>query len=543
MAIERIPVVGNLLTRDRDASTSSQDQHFVNCYPEAVDKENLFVVKRPGTQSEFTWTTTGTPRGTYYWDVTGEIYAVVNDKLLSTASTTATLLTLNTTHTDGDVYFTETGGGSPWLVMHDGKDIYVLNSSNVVYQIHDSTTETTAYTQWSATTGISLGFTRIPTTYNGFYYEAIVAGTTDASQPTWPTTIGGTVVDGTVTWECKGYYTPDIEGPLVPGIGFLDQYVFVMNTKGVIYNSNVGDPTLWTPTDFISSEMRPDEGVALAVYYNYIIAYGERSIESFYDAANASGSPLARVQEAVMNIGCVNGDTVVTAENTMFFLGSDGNFGKAVYMYEGLTPDVISTKPIERRLNGVDTSSANAFYVRIAGHSFYVLRVPTASTTFVYDAVDQSWSEWNSSGSTFAYKSQATKNSICHLQSTSDGSLDKFDIGLTGDDGVAIAWEVVLDVWDGGTKQNKVMNRLEVVSDEQDAGSVTVFWSDDDGKNWTDGKTIDMSQRDFLTRLGMFQRRIFKLTGSDTSNRMRMEALEVDVEMGDYGINKTPIGF
>jgi hypothetical protein len=41
-----------------------------------------------------------------------------------------------------------------------------------------------------------------PTVMNGYVYNATVAGTTGTSEPTWPTTIGGTVKDGGITWIC-----------------------------------------------------------------------------------------------------------------------------------------------------------------------------------------------------------------------------------------------------------------------------------------------------------------------------------------------------
>lgn len=60
---------------------------------------------------------------------------------------------------------------------------------------------------WTANTGITSNQFIQPTTPNGFYYQAnntgvFLAGTTGSSQPTWPTTINQTVVDGTVTWTC-----------------------------------------------------------------------------------------------------------------------------------------------------------------------------------------------------------------------------------------------------------------------------------------------------------------------------------------------------
>jgi hypothetical protein len=60
---------------------------------------------------------------------------------------------------------------------------------------------------WAATTAYVVGDIRKPTVYNGRRYEATVAGTSGGSEPTWPTTIGATVVDGGVTWECKHLFT------------------------------------------------------------------------------------------------------------------------------------------------------------------------------------------------------------------------------------------------------------------------------------------------------------------------------------------------
>lgn len=42
-----------------------------------------------------------------------------------------------------------------------------------------------------------------PSTPNGFMYRCIVAGTSAAGAPVYPTTIGGQVVDGGVTWLCE----------------------------------------------------------------------------------------------------------------------------------------------------------------------------------------------------------------------------------------------------------------------------------------------------------------------------------------------------
>lgn len=58
-------------------------------------------------------------------------------------------------------------------------------------------------------TSVSLNQTTVPATMNGHMYRCTTAGTTGAGEPTWPTTSGGTVTDGTAVWT---EMTPDFQG-------------------------------------------------------------------------------------------------------------------------------------------------------------------------------------------------------------------------------------------------------------------------------------------------------------------------------------------
>ncbi len=62
---------------------------------------------------------------------------------------------------------------------------------------------TPAWPVWTAEATIGEDSIREPVARNGFRY-AYSGGTTDETEPTWPTTIGDTVTDGTGTWTCIG---------------------------------------------------------------------------------------------------------------------------------------------------------------------------------------------------------------------------------------------------------------------------------------------------------------------------------------------------
>lgn len=70
---------------------------------------------------------------------------------------------------------------------------------------------------WTASTAYSVGTLVKPTTATGYKYECTTAGTSGATEPTWPTTINQTVNDGTVVWTCRsaaGYQQEEIYNKL-----------------------------------------------------------------------------------------------------------------------------------------------------------------------------------------------------------------------------------------------------------------------------------------------------------------------------------------
>lgn len=61
-----------------------------------------------------------------------------------------------------------------------------------------------APSDWTVDTAYVAGQYASPTTANDYVYECTTAGTSHAvTEPTWPTTLGETIADGTATWTCR----------------------------------------------------------------------------------------------------------------------------------------------------------------------------------------------------------------------------------------------------------------------------------------------------------------------------------------------------
>ena len=90
--------------------------------------------------------------------------------------------------TAGNKWATTSGGAGGSAIPTTADDVFIDNKNAP---------------NWAASTAYALGVIRCPNTGNGYFYEVTTAGTTAAAEPVWPTVVGNTVVDGTVTWTCR----------------------------------------------------------------------------------------------------------------------------------------------------------------------------------------------------------------------------------------------------------------------------------------------------------------------------------------------------
>lgn len=190
---------------------------------------------------------------------------------------------------------------------------------------------------------------------------------------------------------------------MVPGMVYLDQTYYVMDTEGVIWNSTgaADDPTTWPTDGFISASFEPDMGVALAKALNYVVALGQWSIELFWDAGNATGSPLSPVNNGVLLIGCASAGSIAQTESTLIFMaqrkggGSTAQRGRFIAMLVGTSYEELSNPSVGRVLDSDDLATVYASVVELGGHTWYILGLGTSALTLVYDLKQKVWYTWS----------------------------------------------------------------------------------------------------------------------------------------------------
>jgi hypothetical protein len=185
---------------------------------------------------------------------------------------------------------------------------------------------------------------------------------------------------------------PDFPGAVT--VGYLDGY-FVFNEPNSqrFWVTSLNDGTAIDPLDFASAEGNPDDVVSLMVDHREVWLFGNNTVEVWYNAGLAD-FPLARIDGAFMETGCLAPYSVAKLDNSVFWLGSDARGNGIVYRNQGYNAQRVSTHAIEWQIQQYNVlNDAIGYSYQQDGHSFYVLTFPTAQATWVFDVSTGAWHE------------------------------------------------------------------------------------------------------------------------------------------------------
>lgn len=489
-ALQRsIPIPFNLSTTTREHTSTDLsnvdvtyfDQYFGNCYLSTVMKDQKaeeqpqFVLKkRPG------WTTAHTPAANtevatalFYWKGNS------TNPVISAFGTTTSTIYKNTT------------------------SVGTLTSNRTVKFISEGITGTTRYVIFTTNTDDVY-----------IYDDSTLTEITDADMP------------GNASFALRG-----------PAVA-LDGYLFVMTEAGRIYNSDLDDWTSWNALNFISTNMYPDFNVGLARYKNQLVAFGRDSIEFYTNVGNPVASPLQRNLTIAIKVGCVSQYAYCESEDTLLWIGSPPGGRRGLYYLDGYTATRVEDPKLDWVLKYSDLATLRLQSANFDGYEWAIIS-SDALPSFWYNLNLKTWFFMRSSGGVDCWKLIATdpRGNVYGANNTSNattnGKVFTLSINTYQDASTDYPVMYISPLLDLGTENQKRLYKLRLVGDKQTTTTTTtVKWSNDDYRNWTSGRTVDMgTDRAVLYQLGTFRRRAFRLEYSG-SNPWRVHRLETDFSFG-----------
>lgn len=379
----------------------------------------------------------------------------------------------------------------------------------------------------------------------------------------------------------------DFPTPHIPWPVFLNGRLYLAKTAtGDIYCSDLDDPAVWTAGNFISTEVYPDDVQALLKIDNYILAVGIQGSEYFYDAANATGSPLARYEGGILPFGTQIPNSIAVNKNVAVILANTGDGQFSFKVIEGLRhvdlPSAGAISAYVARLSNPYTDGqplaaeyfeARGNFFRHAGELYYCfmadgerggdLQAAHIGTTLAFSFKTKTWSELQYGDSTtdrsarWAFPMYCTTNSLTTIPATfcagnfgatNTACFYKLDDSLGSDvltinavvSTTPIYQETRLPNLDFGTLNLKAMHRVGIgVESYQSATNMLIYeqHNDRDGATgeWSTARAFpSVLAADYfpcLTQLGMFRRRFMRFF---TANGMvlRWKYAEFDINKG-----------
>ena len=335
-------------------------------------------------------------------------------------------------------------------------------------------------------------------------------------------------------------------------------YVLVYTTGlAKLYNSDLNAPTAWGATSYIATASAIGSGT-VALYKNNIVALCEQGIEFYEDIGNTTGSPLSHMMpidisgygvSATISAQVGPAQRVCSAYDTLFWVNNhQSKGGLGIYVMENFKPVKISSGTIDKYLATYTTplQISIAGTGNMNGHRYVFVWMGASATSndnktmLAYDIDLKIWSFWrialsaamNSVLPLMTAFDAAVANSVLIVNADKDyafgGDLDS----VYTDAGTAYARTIQTRPIDLDTEKRKRCHKLAIIGlDARAASTTAISWSDNDYASFTTARNLDMNNlRTYMTNLGMFRKRAFRITNS-ANTPFELEALELDISL------------
>lgn len=179
--------------------------------------------------------------------------------------------------------------------------------------------------------------------------------------------------------------------PCVMGLFFHGYFVALNGATGAFNLSTILDGMTWNGLDFGLESQVSDRTRAIIRTHDNLWLMSYKHCAPWYNSGDAS-FPFQPVQGSITDHGIDAIWSAVELDNAPFWVGRDETGKDVVWRANGYTPLRVSNNAIEYYLAQLSrTDDAIAYTYMEEGHLFYVLYLPVAEHTLVYDVTTDLW--------------------------------------------------------------------------------------------------------------------------------------------------------
>lgn len=240
---------------------------------------------------------------------------------------------------------------------------------------------------WAASTNYSVGDFRRPTTPNGFRYEATAdTGSSGGTEPTWPTTVGSTVVDSGITWTCRSFSVTDTNCPHSKSVVKAVQSLFGPKGENVRFcaTDNARDWTTASDAGFLPVGVQAEgttEPIGVGTRKEQLAVFFIDGVQIWNVDPDPTKMALA---SRVGGVGCRFPKTAKLVSGDLFFLSDYGFKSITVTEFETNLRDVDIGSPIDDLIRNQLGANDDPLAVYYQANGQYLVIFPTTAWCFTF---------------------------------------------------------------------------------------------------------------------------------------------------------------
>jgi hypothetical protein len=249
------------------------------------------------------------------------------------------------------------------------------------------------------------------------------------------------------------------------------------------------DPSTWDALDYISTTATTANIVGFAQLSDQLWVFTADRTYVFVLTGN-SDTPIQAVPGRVFPRGCRSRDSIVLADNTVFWVGDDGIFYRA-----DNAPLRVSDHGIEEMIAESDPADLACWTYPWIGHTMIVLHM--TGGTRVYDAATQQWHEVGSYGRTrWRARIGLAQGQQVFAGDDETGQIWTLDASATSDDGAPLERTFTIILTERGFLDRLTLDCTTGVTGgaAQPAGTIELRTSRDSGASWSNWKQASLGQ-------------------------------------------------